>query len=582
MKPLTRMGRFVRPYWRSVVLALILLVGVVVADLLIPRLTQRVIDRGITERDLGAIVSTSLLMLGAALLSAFFAVANTVLSVRVGLNVGTDLRSAIARKVQTFAFGNLDDFQTGQLIVRSTSDVHMVEMMVQMGMRIMARAPLWALGSITMLVVTSPQLALIIMGLLPIIGVIIWFFLTKARPLFLQVQEKLDWLNQVLQENLAGVRVIKAFVREDYEIGRFERANRDLLDQSLQVMRLLSLVIPTMFFLVNLSVVAVVWFGGVSTIQGDFTVGQLVASVNYMLYALFPMMMLGMMVMPISSASASAGRIWEVLDSEPEVEPPSEGQRLSEISGRVVFEDVCFSYDGLECGEPVLQGIDLVAEPGQTVALLGATGAGKSTLVHLIPRFYDVDQGSVTLDGVDVRDLPLHQLRTHVGAALQEPVLFTGTIRDNIRYGRPDASEEAVVTAAKAAQAHDFISSFPHGYDTQVGQRGVNLSGGQKQRVAIARALLVEPEVLILDASTSNVDVQTEIQIEQALEQLMKDATTFVIAQRISSVLTADKIVVLDRGRIVAEGTHEELMASSDIYREIYRSQLGNGGLASD
>jgi len=582
MKPLTRMGRFVRPYWRSVVLALILLVGVVVADLLIPRLTQRVIDRGITERDLGAIVSTSLLMLGAALLSAFFAVANTVLSVRVGLNVGTDLRSAIARKVQTFAFGNLDDFQTGQLIVRSTSDVHMVEMMVQMGMRIMARAPLWALGSITMLVVTSPQLALIIMGLLPIIGVIIWFFLTKARPLFLQVQEKLDWLNQVLQENLAGVRVIKAFVREDYEIGRFERANRDLLDQSLQVMRLLSLVIPTMFFLVNLSVVAVVWFGGVSTIQGDFTVGQLVASVNYMLYALFPMMMLGMMVMPISSASASAGRIWEVLDSEPEVEPPSEGQRLSEISGRVVFEDVCFSYDGLECGEPVLQGIDLVAEPGQTVALLGATGAGKSTLVHLIPRFYDVDQGRVTLDGVDVRDLPLHQLRTHVGAALQEPVLFTGTIRDNIRYGRPDASEEAVVTAAKAAQAHDFISSFPHGYDTQVGQRGVNLSGGQKQRVAIARALLVEPEVLILDASTSNVDVQTEIQIEQALEQLMEDATTFVIAQRISSVLTADKIVVLDRGRIVAEGTHEELMASSDIYREIYRSQLGNGGLASD
>jgi len=582
MKPLTRMGRFVRPYWRSVVLALILLVGVVVADLLIPRLTQRVIDRGITERDLGAIVSTSLLMLGAAVLSAFFAVANTVLSVRVGLNVGTDLRSAIARKVQTFSFGNLDDFQTGQLIVRSTSDVRMIEMMVQMGMRIMARAPLWALGSITMLVVTSPQLALIIMGLLPIIGVIIWFFLTKARPLFLQVQEKLDWLNQVLQENLAGVRVIKAFVREDYEIGRFERANRDLLDQSLQVMRLLSLVIPTMFFLVNLSVVAVVWFGGVSTIQGDFTVGQLVASVNYMLYALFPMMMLGMMVMPISSASASAGRIWEVLDSEPEVEPPSEGQRLSEISGRVVFEDVCFSYDGLECGEPVLQGIDLVAEPGQTVALLGATGAGKSTLVHLIPRFYDVDQGRVTLDGVDVRDLPLHQLRTHVGAALQEPVLFTGTIRDNIRYGRPDASEEAVVTAAKAAQAHDFISSFPHGYDTQVGQRGVNLSGGQKQRVAIARALLVEPEVLILDASTSNVDVQTEIQIEQALEQLMEDATTFVIAQRISSVLTADKIVVLDRGRIVAEGTHEELMASSDIYREIYRSQLGNGGLASD
>jgi ATP-binding cassette subfamily B protein len=574
------MGQFVRPYWRSVVLALILLIGVVAADLLIPRLTQRVIDQGIAERDLGSIVRTSLLMLAAAVLSALFAVANTVLAVRAGLNTGADLRSAIARKVQTFSFGNLDDFQTGQLIVRSTSDVQMVEMVVQMGMRIMARAPLWALGSIVMLVVTSPQLALIMAALLPVIGLFVWFFLTRARPMFVAVQEKLDRLNQVLQENLAGVRVVKAFVRGNYEIERFEGANRDLMEQTLQVMHLLSLVIPSMFFLVNLAVVGVVWFGGISTIQGDFTVGQLVASVNYMLYALFPMMMLGMMVMPISWASASAGRIWEVLDSEPDVERPTDAETLPQIEGRVAFQGVSFSYDG-ENAEPVLKDIDLVAEPGQTVALLGATGSGKSTLVHLIPRFYDVDKGQVTLDGVDVRDLSLHQLRTHVGAALQEPVLFTGTIRDNIRYGRPDASDEEVFAVAEAAQAHGFITSFPDGYDTEVGQRGVNLSGGQKQRIAIARALLVQPEVLILDASTSNVDVQTEIQIEQALEELMAEATTFVIAQRISSVLTADKIVVLDRGRIAAEGTHEELMASSEIYQEIYRSQLGNGGPAS-
>jgi len=580
MKPLMRMGRFVRPYWRSVVLALILLIGVVVADLLIPRLTQRVIDQGIAQRDLGDIARTSLLMLGAAALSALLAVANTVLAVRVGLNAGADVRSAIARKVQTFSFGNLDDFQTGQLIVRSTSDVRMVEMVTQMGMRIMARAPLWALGSIAMLVTTSPQLALIMVGLLPIIGVFVWFFLTRARPLFVSVQEKLDRLNQVLQENLAGVRVVKAFVRGDYEIERFERANRNLLEQTLHVARLLSVVIPTMFFLVNLGVVGVVWLGGISTIQGDFTVGQLVASVNYMLYALFPMMMLGMMVMPISSASASAGRIWEVLDSKPDVERPCDATTRSEIEGRVIFEGVCFSYDG-NCGEPVLQGVDLVAEPGQTVALLGATGSGKSTLVHLIPRFYDVDEGRVTLDGVDVRNLSLHELRTHVGVALQEPVLFTGTIRDNIRYGRPEASEEEVIAVAKAAQAHDFVTSFPDGYDTPVGQRGVNLSGGQKQRIAIARALLVEPEILLLDASTSNVDVQTEIRIEEALEELMAGATTFVIAQRISSVLTADKIIVLDRGRVAAEGTHEELMASSEIYQEIYRSQLGNGGPAS-
>jgi ATP-binding cassette subfamily B protein len=574
------MGRFVRPYWRPAVLALVLLVGVVAADLLIPRLTQRVIDQGIAERDLGGIVRTSLLMLAAAMLSAVFAVANTVLAVRVGLNTGADLRSAIARKVQTFSFGNLDDFQTGQLIVRSTSDVHMVEMVVQMGMRIMARAPLWALGSIVMLVLTSPQLALIMVGLLPVIVVFIWLFLTRARPLFLVVQEKLDRLNQVLQENLAGVRVVKAFVRGDYEVERFEQANRDLYEQTLRVVRLLSVVIPTMFFLVNLSVVGVVWFGGISTIQGNFTVGQLVASVNYMLYALFPMMMLGMMVMPISSASASSGRIWEVLDSEADVQRSSDPKPLEEIQGRVVFERVCFNYDG-HCGEPVLDNIDLLAEPGQTVALLGATGSGKSTLVHLIPRFYDVDAGKVTIDGVDVQELPLHQLRTHVGVALQDPVLFSGTIRDNIRYGRSDAPDEEVVAAARAAQAHEFIMSFPEGYDTTVGQRGVTLSGGQKQRVAIARALLVKPEVLILDASTSNVDVQTEIRIERALEQLMKDATTFVIAQRISSVLTADKIIVLDRGRIAAEGTHEELMETSEIYQEIYRSQLGDGGVAS-
>ena len=580
MKPLIRMGQFVRPYWRSIVLALIVLVGVVAADLLIPRLTQQVIDQGIAQRDMGAIVRTALMMFGAAILSALFAVANTVLSVRVGLSTGADLRSAIARKVQTFSFGNLDDFQTGQLIVRSTSDVSRVEMVVQMSMRMLARAPLWALGSITMLVLTSAQLALIMLGLLPIIGVFIWVFLTRARPLFLQVQEKLDRLNQVLQESLAGVRVVKAFVRNDYEIDRFERANDDLLDQALQVMRFLSVVIPTLFFLVNLAVVGVVWFGGISTIQGDFTVGQLVAASNYMLYAIMPVTMLGMMVMPLSSASASAGRIWEVLDTEPDVEQPADGAELPAIDGQVTLRDVSFSYDG-QSGEPVLQGIDLTAEPGQTVALLGATGSGKSTLVHLIPRFYDANGGTVMLDGVDVRRLPLHQLRTHVGVALQEPVLFTGTIRDNIRYGRPEASEEEVMAAARAAQAHDFITSFPEGYDTQVGQRGVNLSGGQKQRVAIARALLVEPEVLILDASTSNVDVQTEIQIEEALEDVMSDATTFIIAQRISSVLTADKIIVLDRGKVAAEGTHEELMESSEIYQEIYRSQLGDGGPAS-
>jgi len=345
--------------------------------------------------------------------------------------------------------------------------------------------------------------------------------------------------------------------------------------QTINVMRLLAMLLPTMLNIVNLGVAGVIWFGGNLAIGGDLTVGEVMASINYLSYSLFPMLMLGMMIGPLSAADASAGRILEVLDSTADVQNRPQAQALSDVQGRVAFENVCFSYDGVDCEEAVLEDINLVAKPGQEVAILGATGSGKSSLIHLIPRFYDVTEGRVTLDGVDMRDIPLDALRAQVGIALQEVVLFSGTIRDNIRYGRPDATEEEVVTAAKAAQAHDFIVAFPDGYDTIVGQRGVNLSGGQKQRIAIARALVVQPQVLILDDSTSAVDVETESKIQVALDELMVGRTTFVIAQRISTVLNADKIVVLDKGRIAAIGTHAELMASSPIYREIYESQLG-------
>jgi ATP-binding cassette subfamily B multidrug efflux pump len=417
---------------------------------------------------------------------------------------------------------------------------------------------------------------LLMLALLPVVLGMIWFFLVRARPLFSSVQQKLDRLNQVLQENLAGVRVVKAFVRDEHENARFDRANDDLMAENVRVMQLIASLVPTMLFFVNIAVVGVVWFGGQLAIAGGFTVGEIVASTNYMTFSLFPLMMLGGMTAPISAADASAGRIWEVLDSTAEVQNRPQVKTLPGVEGRVAFENVCFSYNH-GCDELVLQGVNLVAEPGQTVAILGATGSGKSSLIHLIPRFYDVERGRVTLDGVDVRDLSLGDLRAQVGIALQEAVLFSGTVRDNIRYGRPDAAEEAVIAAAKAAQAHDFITAFPDGYDTWIGQRGVNLSGGQKQRIAIARALLVQPKVLILDDSTSAVDVETEARIQAALEQLMAGRTSFVIAQRISTVLTADKIVVLDRGQVAAEGTHAELITSSPIYREIYESQLGNG-----
>jgi ATP-binding cassette subfamily B protein len=572
------MIHFVKPYWKESALAMALLVGMVASDLLIPRLTQRVIDAGIAQQDMRVILTTSLMMLGAAVLSAAFAIANTVLSVRVGQNVSADLRSHIVRKVQTFSFGNLDRIQTGQLLVRATSDVNQVQMVVMMSLRIFTRAPLWMVGSIIMLILTSPQLALMMGLLAPLVLGLVWFFATRARPLFLLVQEKLDKLNQVLQENLAGVRVVKAFVRVEHENGRFDQVNRDLATQTIGVMRLLAILLPTMMFIVNLGIVGVIWFGGNLAISGDLSVGEVMASINYLAYSLFPMLMLGMMIGPLSAADASADRILEVLDSAADVQNRPQAQALPDVQGRVVFDNVCFGYDGADCQEAVLKDVNLVAEPGQEVAILGATGSGKSSLVHLIPRFYDVTMGRITLDGVDVRDIPLDALRTQVGMALQEAVLFSGTIRDNIRYGRPDASDEQVVAAARAAQAHDFITAFPDGYDTLVGQRGANLSGGQKQRIAIARALLVRPKILILDDSTSAVDVETEIKIQAALDELMTGRTSFVIAQRISTVLNADKIIVLDRGQIAATGTHAELITSSPIYREIYESQLGNGG----
>jgi len=576
MSNIKRIFKFISPYRREAILSLLLLLGVVAADLLVPRLTQRIIDEGVAKQDMGMILSTSLLMLGAATLSALFSVGNTVLSVRVAMGMSADLRSAIVRAVQAWSFGNLDRIQTGKLLVRATSDVNQVQLIVQMALRMLTRAPFWMLGSVVMLIVTSRQLALLMLALFPIVAIIIGLFLAKVRPLFLSVQRKLDRLNQVLQENLAGARVVKAFVRAEHENTRFDAANVDLTSENIRVMQLIALLTPTMMFLVNMAVVGVVWLGGRSVIAGEFSVGEIVASINYMTFSLFPMMMLAGMLGPISAADASARRISEVLDSAPDVQEHPDAQPLVDVKGRVALEDVCFSYDP-DCAAPVLDGVNLVAEPGQTVAILGATGSGKSSLIHLIPRFYDVDRGRVTLDGVDVRDIRLDDLRAQIGIALQEAVLFSGTIRDNIRYGHPDASEDQVIAAAMGAQAHEFVSAFPDGYDTIVGQRGVNLSGGQKQRISIARALLVQPKVLILDDSTSAVDVETEAKIQVALEGLMADSTNFIIAQRISTVLNADKIAVLEEGRVAAEGTHTELMASSPLYREIYSSQLGEG-----
>ena len=577
MSDLRRVLRYISPYKKEAALATVFLALVVVADLSIPRLVQVIIDDGVAQGDMNVIIWTSLLMIGASVLSAALMVANTIFAVKTSRSFEADLREAIFRKIQTFSFGNLDDFTTGQLLTRLTSDLNLIQMVVLMGLRMFTRAPLMFIGSVSLMWVTNPRLATIMFALLPVTIVLVTVFIRIVQPLFVRVQERLEYLNQVLQENLSGIRVVKSFVRRDHENRRFEGANIELYGTSLRVTQLLSVFFPIIMSLLNLGTVAIIYYGGLQVFAGQTSVGQIMAFINSLFGTMFPVLMLSMMAGQISASNASAGRIMQVLDSAPEVQDRPDAAALDEMRGEVVFEDVTFSYrdDG---GDPVLYDVSFTAEPGKTVAILGSTGSGKSSLINLIPRFYDVNEGSVTIDGVDIRDIQMQSLRRHIGISLQETVLFSGTIRDNIRYGRPDASDEEVVAAAMAAQAHDFITEFPEGYDTMVGQRGVNLSGGQKQRLAIARALLVKPTILILDDSTSAVDVETEAEIEEALEELMADRTSFVIAQRISTVLKADKIIVLDDGRIAAEGSHAELMDTSPIYREIYESQLGDGG----
>jgi ATP-binding cassette subfamily B multidrug efflux pump len=580
MKAARQLMHFLKPYWHWALLAPLMMMLEVAMDLLQPRMIERIIDQGIAQGNMSLVIHTGFIMIGLAVIGGVGGVGCTTFSTLASQGFGTDLRDTMYRKIQSFSFGNLDQLETGHLITRLTNDITQVQDAVSMMLRIMVRAPLLLIGSLILAIITSPRLALLLVVLGPLVlGMLIWV-INRVHPLFSKLQQKLDQLNTVMQENLAGVRVVKAFVRAEHENNRFRGANEELKDQTVYAIRTVSAVMPAVMLMVNLGMVSAVWFGGARIVAGNMQVGQLIAFINYIMTTLRSLMFVSMLVMRFARAEASAERVQEVLDAEPKVQDRPDAIADLACQGRVRFEGVSFCY-GDDGGDPVLKGIDFVAEPGQTVAILGATGSGKSSLVNLIPRFYDVTEGRVAIDGVDVRDMDQAHLRRQIGMALQESVLFSGTIRDNIRYGRPDASEEEVIAAAKAAQAHDFILEFPDGYDSVVGQRGVNLSGGQKQRIAIARALLVQPAVLILDDSTSSVDVETEVKIQEALEGLMRDRTSFVIAQRISTVLTADKILVLDDGRIAAEGTHRDLLASSPIYREIYDSQLGNGVMAN-
>lgn len=573
MKSLRALAYFMKPYWLPALLAPLLMALEVAMDLAQPRLLQTVVDVGIAKQDLGLVYRTGLIMIGAALVGLIGGAGCSYYAVIAGLRFGTDIRGAAFRQVQKLSFANLDRLQTGRLITRLTNDVDQVQEAALMFMRILVRAPLTVIGSLVMAILTDARLSLLILAISPLLMVTFAVTSRKGHQLFLIVQDRLDRLNVVIQENLAGVRVVKAFVRSARECARFGTANEDLMGATIKASTLMAGVMPVMMLLVNLGVVGVIWFGGWQVNRGETQVGQVLAFVNYLTQMLGSLMMVGMLVMRVAQADASAQRILEVLHTEPDVVDVSHPLAAPARQGRVEFDDVTFSYDG-EDAEPVLRGVSFVAEPGETVAIVGATGAGKSTLVHLVPRLYDVTGGCVRVDGVDVREMAQEDLRGRIGLVMQDAVLFSGSIADNIRLGRPDAPLEDVEEAARIAQAHDFVSALPEGYQTNLGQRGVNLSGGQKQRLSIARALVCEPSVLILDDCTSAVDAETEARIMQHLNGSAHRCTRLVVAQRIGSILRADRILVLEDGVIAASGTHEELLAANPIYQDIVRSQL--------
>jgi ATP-binding cassette, subfamily B, multidrug efflux pump len=573
MPSLRRIITYLRPYKSWVLIAFSLVVVESLSELAIPRLLQNVIDHGITPKVLSVIISGSGLMLVAALIGGIATVIRAIYSARFSQGMAYDLRNDIFTRIQTLSFGNLDRLQTGQLITRVSSDVDIVRMFSSLGLMMILRATVLMFGSLTLLVITDPQLSLIMLVLIPAIASIFYFLAKVARPLFKLVQERLDDLNTIVQENLAGVQVVKAFVREDEQIDQFEDANLAYKQRAIKVFRLMGSAFPVVLFVGHAGILAVILFGGIQVINARLSVGELVAFSNYLMTSTFPIVMLGMIISMMPSAEASAERIFGVLDTEPDIKEALNPIELPKISGNVCYENVSFFYNG-NSEQKVLGNINLEIKNGQRVAVLGATGSGKTTLLSLIPRYYDVSAGKLLVDGYDIRKVDIQSLRSQIGFVMQQTTLFSGTVAENIAYGRPDASMQEIIAAAEAAQAHDFIITMPEGYQSQVEARGANLSGGQKQRIAIARALLIDPAILILDDSTSSVDMETEFRIQEALDDLMEGRTTFIIAQRISSVLKADLIIILERGEIVARGSHAELIESCSIYQEIYRSQL--------
>lgn len=568
---LKRYFKYVKPHLIFFIIGPIMMLTEVAGDVVMPKLVSLIINKGVYNADSSYIIRTGVLMVLAAFVMMLAGVLGNYFAARASISFAADLRADLFKKVQEFSFKNIDKFSTGSLITRLTNDITQMQNVMRMALVMLLRSPGMLIGAFIMAVTINAKLALVIAVVTPLLAFGIFFIMKKALPRFNIMQKKLDTLNSGIQENLTNIRVVKSFVRTDFEKEKFTAANDDLMDNSLKAMYIMVYTMPLMMFMMNLTTIAVMWFGGKFVISGGMAVGDLTAFTTYIVQILMSLMMLSMIILQGSRALASSRRISEVLDEKVDLtDDEAENKEAVVTDGRIEFKNVFFRYTGKN---DVLEDISFTVSPGQTVGILGATGSGKTSLVQLIPRLYDATEGEILVDGVNVKDYSLKNLREGVGMVLQKNVLFSGTIMENLLWGDENASDEEVYKCSEHAQAHGFITATDEGYDRELGQGGVNVSGGQKQRICIARALLKKPKILILDDSTSAVDTATEAKIRESFSTDLKDTTKVIIAQRISSVMEADKIIVLEEGRIIGMGTHSELMAESEEYRDIYYSQ---------
>lgn len=570
-----RYKKYITPYLGAFLMGPLMMLTEVAGEVALPKLMSLIINNGVAGRDTGYILKTGLLMAAVVVCMAVGGILGSYFAAKASISFTTDLRRDVFKKVQQFSFANIDSFSTGSLVTRLTNDIQQVQNVLTMGLKMALRAPGMFVGALFMAFMMNGKLAAILLVVIPLLSLAIGLILKTAFPRFEAMQKKLDRLNSGIQESLTNVRVVKSFVREDFEIGKFSGLNQDLRDSGMRALKIVIATMPVMMLAMNVTTLAVVWYGGNLIIGGSMPVGDLTAFTTYIVQILMSLMMLSMVFLQSSRARASLKRIAEVLDTVVDLNDDQAARKeLMVEKGSVEFKDVSFGY-GKDGSDRVLEHISFQAEPGQTIGIIGATGSGKTSLVQLIPRLYDVTEGAVLVDGVDVRDYSLKNLRNGVGMVLQKNVLFSGTIEENLRWGDEDASREEIVKAAVNAQADGFVTAFKNGYHTEIGQGGAGVSGGQKQRLCIARALLKKPKILILDDSTSAVDTATEAAIRESFKNELKDTTRIIIAQRISSVQDADRILVLDDGKIIGSGTHEELLRTCRAYEEIYVTQTG-------